>query len=194
MEGIGVMNSDEQFEAIVSEHYESLYRFAFSLTRQEFDARDLTQQTFYVWARKGHQLRDVTKVKTWLYTTLHRTFLMARRKQSRFTHHELETVLEQLPSILQERASESDCAQVLRALGNLDEVNRGAIALFYLEDWSYQDIAAILDVPLGTVKSRIARGVRQLRKILLSNENVSERDYRERDLSPAFVQEPVGHL
>jgi len=74
------MNSAEQFEAIVSEHYEPLYRFAMSLARMEADARDLTQQTFYVWATKGHQLRDLSKVKTWLFTTLHRAFLEARRK------------------------------------------------------------------------------------------------------------------
>ena len=58
------MNSADQFEAIVSEHYEPLFRFAMSLTRVESDAWDLTQQTFYIWATKGHQLRDVTKVKT----------------------------------------------------------------------------------------------------------------------------------
>jgi RNA polymerase sigma-70 factor (ECF subfamily) len=58
------MNSADPFEAIVTEHYEPLYRFAMSLTRVEHDARDLTQQTFYVWAKKGHQLRDSSKVKT----------------------------------------------------------------------------------------------------------------------------------
>ena len=58
------MNSTELFEAIVSDYYEPLFRFAMSLTRSESDAGDLTQQTFYIWARKGHQLRDVSKVKT----------------------------------------------------------------------------------------------------------------------------------
>jgi DNA-directed RNA polymerase specialized sigma subunit, sigma24 homolog len=53
------MNSADPFETIVGEHYEPLFRFALSLTRMESDARDLTQQTFYVWATKGHQLRDI---------------------------------------------------------------------------------------------------------------------------------------
>src|SRR5437867_4227654 len=85
-----IMSSDEQFEAIVCEHYEPLFRFAISLTREESDARDLTQQTFYVWATKGHQLRDISKVKTWLFTTLHRTFLETRRRQLRFSHHPID--------------------------------------------------------------------------------------------------------
>ena len=69
------MNPSEQFEAIVSEHYEVLFKFAISLTRSENDAADLTQHTFHVWATKGHQLRDQSRVKPWLFTTLHRAFL-----------------------------------------------------------------------------------------------------------------------
>ncbi len=68
------------FERVVAHYYEPLYQFAFSLTRAEADACDLTQQTFYVWATKGHQLRDPAKVKTWLFTTLHRQFLESRRR------------------------------------------------------------------------------------------------------------------
>src|SRR5262245_30873262 len=93
------MNSTSPFEAIVREHYEPLYRFALSLARSESDAQDLTQQTFYVWATKGHQLRESTKVKAWLFTTLHRAFLAARRRQSRFPHCELEAASEQLPTV-----------------------------------------------------------------------------------------------
>jgi DNA-directed RNA polymerase specialized sigma24 family protein len=83
------MNLPDQFEAIVSEHYEPLYRFAMSLTRSESDAQDLTQHTFQVWASKGHQMRDLTKVKTWLHTTLHRAFLQTRRRQNRFPQQDL---------------------------------------------------------------------------------------------------------
>jgi RNA polymerase sigma-70 factor (ECF subfamily) len=168
-----IMNSSEQFEAIVSEHYEPLLRFAMSLTRSESDAGDLAQQTFYVWARKGHQLRDISKVKTWLFTTLHRQFLAGRRRQSRFVHDELEMVSEQLPTVASKSASSADCSEVLAALGKVDEIYQAAVALFYLEDYSYKDIAAILEVPVGTVKSRIARGIKQLREHLLSDDSVA---------------------
>src|SRR5277367_753801 len=72
------------FETLVTTYYELLYRFAVSLTRSEEDACDLVQQTFYKWATKGHQLRDASKVKSWLFTTLHRAFLELRRNQTRF--------------------------------------------------------------------------------------------------------------
>ena len=165
------MNSADQFEAIVSEHYEPLFRFALSLTRTESDARDLTQHTFEVWARKGHQLRDITKVKTWLHTTLHRTFLKARRTQYRFPQQDLEEVIEQLPAVSPVLSDRVDALQVLPALAKVDQAYQAAVALFYLEDYASKDIARILDVPLGTVKSRIARGIAQLREILLSDES-----------------------
>ena len=167
------MNSADQFEVIVSEHYEALFRFAMSLTRAESDASDLTQQTFYVWATKGHQVRDISKVKTWLFTTLYRIFLQAQRRHNRFPHHALEEVAEQLPALSVEHGKQADCSEVLRALAKLDELYQPSVALFYLEDYSYKDIAAILGIPLGTVKSRIARGIAHLREILLPPTNSS---------------------
>jgi RNA polymerase sigma factor (sigma-70 family) len=163
------MNSADQFETMVSEHYEPLFRFAMSLTRAESDAWDLTQHTFYVWATKGHQLRDVSKAKTWLFTTLHRAFLEARRRQSKFPHDDLEEVSEQLPAFSPDLADQVDSSQALSALALVDEVYQAAVALFYLDDCSYKDVALILEVPVGTVKSRIARGIMQLREILLSD-------------------------
>lgn len=204
-------NSADQFELIVSEHYESLYRFAMSLTRAESDARDLTQQTFYVWARRGHQLRDFSKAKTWLFTTLHRAFLASRRRQTRFPHCELEEATPELEAQQPRPTIDSDVAQVMPALAKVDELYQAAVALCYLEDCSYKEIAAILEIPIGTVKSRIARGIGQLRRILLPNESeksfrsetsinqtrvavmaVHESNHREWDLSPALTAEPFN--
>src|SRR5713101_7297924 len=109
------MASSLDFESVVACYYQPLYQFAFSLTRVESDACDLTQQTFYIWATKGHQLRDVSKVKTWLFTTLHREFLETRRRQTRFPHYELSQVAGELPVIAPARVNQLDSAQVLQA-------------------------------------------------------------------------------
>lgn len=177
------MNSADPFETIVHDHYEPLFRFAMSLTRSDCDAQDLTQQTFYVWATKGHQLRDISKIKVWLFTTLHRLFLRGRRTQFRFPHHELEQVSDELPALSPEPANHLDGLQVLFALAKVDQVYQAAVALFYLEDCSYKDIAAVLEIPVGTVKSRIARGIIQLRQILLSGCALGARTYQN-ELSP----------
>ncbi len=162
------------FEEIVSQHYQPLYRFAFSLARTENDAGDLTQQTFYVWATKGHQLRDRSKVKTWLFTTLHRAFLESRRRQTRFPHHSLDEIaLDDLPTTSPASGDNCDASHVVAALARVDEIYQAAVALFYLEDYSYREISEILEVPIGTVKSRISRGIMQLRQILGFSESTA---------------------
>src|SRR5262245_23117377 len=125
------MNSTDQFEEIVREHYESLFRFAMSLAKNESDAGDLTQQTFYVWATKGHQLRDSAKIKTWLFTTLYRSFLMGRRTSKRFANEEFETASRDLPAPGNDAANCADCPQALAALASLDEIFQAPVALFY---------------------------------------------------------------
>lgn len=160
------MASVWDFEGLVARYYEPLYQFAFGLTRSESDACDLTQQTFYVWATKGHQLRDPNKVKTWLFTTLHRQFLETCRRQTRFPHHDIEKLDMELPVILPVEVNGLDTAHVLAALAQVDGTFQAPLALFYLQDKPYKDIAEILELPLGTVKSRISRGIGQLQKIM----------------------------
>lgn len=170
------MAAGTDFESIVARFYEPLYQFAFSLTRAEPDACDLTQQTFYVWATKGHQLRDATKVKTWLFTTLHRAFLESRRRQVRFPHYELDEVPMDLPTLAPATVNQLDSPHVLQALGQVDEIYQAPVALFYLEDSSYKEIAEILNIPIGTVKSRMARGIAQLQNILTGGERQGHRE------------------
>src|ERR1017187_4958843 len=94
------------FETLVELHYGPLYRFAMRLTRTESDACDLVQQTFLTWATKGHQLQDRSKVKSWLFTTLHRAFLESRRRSTRFPHIEITEAEAELPSRSEEHTSE----------------------------------------------------------------------------------------
>lgn len=155
-----------QFDQVVTEHYAMLYRFALSLTRHEAASLDLTQQTFYLWATKGGQLRDTAKLKSWLCTTLYREFLGDRRHAQRFPQVDISLVEDELPAVESEVVAQMDAALVMTALLEVDEIQRAPLTLFYMEDRSYLEIAGILGVPIGTVMSRIARGKQQLRRIL----------------------------
>jgi len=64
-----------EFQELVDAHYQPLYRFAYSLAKNPDKAADLVQQTYCIWAQKGDQLKDRSKAKTWLFTTLYREFL-----------------------------------------------------------------------------------------------------------------------
>jgi RNA polymerase sigma-70 factor, ECF subfamily len=180
-----VVNFD--YEQIVSNHYESLYRFAFSLAQNENDASDLAQDTFYTLAAKGHQLRDKSKVKTWLFTTLHRKFLGARRHNTRFPHCEISDAGDALPTISSKVVDEMDGAIVWESLMMLEDIYRTPLVLFYLDDQSYEEIAEALEVPIGTVMSRISRGKGLLRQRLAKPETISRIvpfDQKQRKSSP----------
>jgi RNA polymerase sigma factor (sigma-70 family) len=154
------------FETLVDAYYRPLYRFAMSLIRSEAEASDVTQQTFAIWAAKGHQLRDPSKVKTWLFTTLHRECLRTLRDRHFFRHDELDEQNGDLPFIEQATEQRLDAKSALEALARLGEPYRAPLSLFYLEEHSYQEIADILEIPIGTVQSRISRGKAQLHQIL----------------------------
>ena len=95
-----------------------------SAHQAEEDACDLTQQTFYVWATKGHQLGDPSKVKTWAFTTLHRRVPQSRRRYKRFPHMELSEADSQLPSIRPSATlgASIQLGGVIQALAQIDKV------------------------------------------------------------------------
>jgi len=155
------------FDQLVDRHYQPLYRFALSLAKQAEEAADLTQQTFFLWAAKGHQLRDGSKVKSWLFTTLYREYLSTYRHSTRFPQVELDEVTHEMPSIAPSIFNDIDGNTVVSALTQVDEVYRAPLVLFYLEELAYKEIADVLDIPIGTVMSRLARGKAQLRDRLL---------------------------
>lgn len=155
------------FERLVEAHYEGLYRFAMSMTRTQEAAEDLVQETFLTWAEKGHQLREGSKAKSWLYTTLHRHFLATKRRDSLHPFVEISDTEEEMTTVEPDHVTRLDAAELVALLSEVDEQYRGAVALFYIEDYSYEEIASVLEVPLGTVKSRIARGIGQLKALVL---------------------------
>jgi RNA polymerase sigma factor (sigma-70 family) len=160
------MRGDIDFDELVNQQYAALYRFAVSLCGNETKACDLVQETFLLWSTKGHQLKEATKAKSWLFTTLYRAFTGARRRIVRFPQHELTEVEGELPEIPAHPPMRFDWPLLSQCLSRLDETFRAPVALFYLEDYSYAEIAAVLNVPLGTVKSRIARGIASLQAML----------------------------
>jgi RNA polymerase sigma-70 factor (ECF subfamily) len=165
------MSATADFQQLVDRQYAPLYRFALSLAKSEADAADLTQQTFFLWASKGHQLRDRSRAKPWLFTTLYREFLNRRRHEVRFPKVELAEAREEEMSI-SPNPSTFDSTTLLQALHEVEEPFRAPLTLFYLEQFSYQEIADVLSVPIGTVMSRLSRGKALLRKRLFSKEEV----------------------
>jgi len=150
----------------VDDHYANLYRFALQLARNPTDAEDLTQQAYLKLARNQAKIKDMGKVKSWLYSTLYRQFIDQYRRQSRYTDAPAEE--QETPELnpRQQMAKKADAERVHAALAQLDESVRAPLTLFYLEDFSYREIAAALSIPVGTVMSRLSRGKTRLAQLL----------------------------
>lgn len=172
------MSAPLDFETVVKRYHRDLYHFAFSLAGNEADASDLMQETFYIWASKGSQLRDPASAKRWLFTTLHREFLQTLRRRNRFREYELDEVCAELPEVSSDVVGRLDGATVLELLSRLEERYRAPLALYYMEDYSYLEISALLEIPLGTVQSRIARGKAQLLGMLTRNAKGTPKEAR----------------
>lgn len=155
-----------KLDRLVEEHYVALYRYAYRLTGSAGDADDLTQETYCKAQLKIDQLRDDGKAKAWLFSILRNAYLHRVRgeRQQRFISLDAVTELaEPLPEPLPPVEPES----LQRALQELPELYRTPLILYYFEDFSYRDIAEQMELPLGTVMSRLARAKAFLRARLV---------------------------
>jgi RNA polymerase sigma-70 factor (ECF subfamily) len=161
--------TDEEFARAALSHIDSLYGMALRLTRRGADAEDLVQDTYLKAFRSAHQFEAGTNLKAWLFTILHNTFRNNRRHDGRSpVDVDSEAVeraagegpADQSPEQLLSRQTLD--ADLQAALDALPDTFRQAVWLRDVEELSYAEIARILDVPIGTVMSRISRGRRAL--------------------------------
>ncbi len=145
----------------------ALRRYARSLMRDRSAADDLVQDCLERAISRWHQRREDGNAKTWIFTILHNLAINRLRQSTwRGAHVALDDV--QDAALTRRPAQEDRLHQndVLRALGTLPEDQRSVILLVSVEDLSYAETAKVLDLPIGTVMSRLARGRDRLRQTL----------------------------
>jgi RNA polymerase sigma-70 factor, ECF subfamily len=182
----GVSRTAEEADALLRQlimaHHAPLYRYAYRLTGQPADAEDLTQQAFLLAQQKLHQLRETDRAGAWLFAIVRSCFLKACR-QRRPTAQLGEWDADELPA----EAPEIDRVdqELLRmALAELPDEFRLVVLMFYFEDLSYKDIAEQLDLPIGTVMSRLSRAKGHLRRRLAEEQGGDSIRSRTSDPSP----------
>lgn len=169
------------FQAEALPHLDAVYRFALRLSGSPERAEDLVQETFLRAFRSWDQYTPGTRCKSWLFTICRNLYLRERERGRRHDRLVEEHALAEGPGgplanpvwlSLRETDPEGEFfdaivdAEVLRALDALPEEYRTAVVLSDLEGLPYQEIAEMMDVPVGTVKSRLFRGRRKLQEAL----------------------------
>jgi RNA polymerase sigma-70 factor (ECF subfamily) len=153
-----------------------LYNVAFKYVGNHYDAEDLVQETLYTAYHKFHQLRDNQKFKSWLFTILRNHFLKGQRKKEPVQSDKFENGIDYLSQLesdssqpgvaaVYERKVEAETIQSI--LDKLPEKYKAVLILYYMEDCTYQEVAEMLTVPIGTVMSRLSRGKQMMKKSLL---------------------------
>ena len=158
------------FENLARQYYKSLYHYAWSLTKSPDEAADLVQDTFIIFATKGHSIRDFNKIKSWLFTTLYRQFIKSYRRSRKMIASDPQLLEEIHESSTTTPREQADAQHALLCLEKLDSKHQEVLRLFYLKQLSYKEIAEVLSVPIGTVMSRISRGKKMLKHIFLNGE------------------------
>jgi RNA polymerase sigma-70 factor (ECF subfamily) len=165
-------------QRLVEDHYASLYRYAYRLTGSASDAEDLTQEAFCKAQSKREQLREAGAAKSWLFSILRNAYLHRARSERR--HLSLDDVGE-VPEPLPENLPAIEPGRLQEALSELPEVFRTPVILYYFEEFSYREIAEQMELPLGTVMSRLARAKAYLRGRLVAAEVVVDGQRRTTD-------------
>jgi RNA polymerase sigma-70 factor (ECF subfamily) len=161
--------SRARVEQLVDNHYQALYRYAYRLAGSAADAEDLTQETFCRAQTNWSQLRDPGCAKPWLFRILRNLYLHKLRSEKQH-HCLLRDDLSEVPGPLPDPLPPIDDRELQDALAELPEAYRTPLILFYYDDFSYREIAEQMELPLGTVMSRLARGKAHLRGRLLPAE------------------------
>ena len=148
-----------EFEDLVDACYQPLYHFAFVLAEDVDRAANLVEQSYMIWAREEGRLT----AGPGLFATLYREYLGKASAPGCGSGEAGNSS----PAPGPETERQVEAQRTVELLGGLDQTVRAPLALFYLQHHSYKEIASILDIPLGTVMSRISRGKEQFRDRIL---------------------------
>lgn len=164
------------FSALALTALDDVYRFARSLTRDEADAEDVVQETYLRAFRSWHTFQVGTDVRRWLFTIARNVFLRSREKGRREVTLDDDgaEIVDAVQAVegwvmrgLNPILDRADLGPAIReALSEIPEAYRDAVVLVDLEDQAYEDAAAVLGVPVGTVRSRLFRGRKLLQEKL----------------------------
>ena len=157
--------SHEALNELFKSVQESLFRYIVSLVRDQHLAEDILQEVFIRIYRKLRWLREPAAFRAWTYQIASREAFRYLNRERRWSEQVRdETTLAALPANEPREFPRELIASLPQLVGSLSPASRAVVVLFYLHELSLVETAAVLDIPLGTAKSRLAYGLEKLRQ------------------------------
>ena len=161
--------NSEAFATLVERYDRAVYHLAYRTVRDSEEARDVTQEAFFKAYRSLKTFKPGAKFSTWIFVIAYHACCDRLNRRKRFSNEEFPEWADSAPGP-EESAIAGDEARRLRAaIERLPEKYRTVITLYHLQGKQYDEIATVLGVPMGTVKTHLFRAKEQLRKLLGEN-------------------------
>jgi len=181
--------SAQKFKKLTYPHMKLLYNVALKYSGNKFDAEDIVQETYLMAFNKFHQLKEPSKCKPWLLRILRNNFLKNCQKSNSRQRLEQGEYIEFLKQHIKQKdaeellVKESVIRELKLSIDKLPLKYREVLMLYYMDDMLYKEIAETLDIPMGTVMSRLTRaraGLKTglLKKIQASGDNLLDINQR----------------
>jgi len=170
---------NQHFSEQIKHELEFLWRFALRLSNDKMVAEELVQKTILRSLEKQHQYEQGSKLRSWLFKILHSIWKNDLRKQSIRAKVDFSPVdIDCVESNAESAEQSLFFKQVIKQVNLLPEAQRTALILVCVDGYSYKETSQILDVPEGTVMSRVARARLKVGKSFLQNENKKNKNKR----------------
>jgi len=181
------------FEELILQHEKIVYNLALRMMNHSEDAQDISQEVFLKAYRSLQNFDERSAFSTWLYRITHNTCIDEMRKRKGKQSYSLEEELESADGSMQRQVADAgdtpeeslmrkeQKSEILQALDTLSEEHKAAIILRDVKGMAYEEIAEILELSLGTVKSRISRARNQLKTEILKMREQNEKSSRHKE-------------
>ena len=185
--------SRDEFKRLTYPHMKLMYNVALRYCGNVFDAEDIVQETYLAAFKNFHQLREKSKCKSWLLKILRNNFLKSYHKHKSMQRLNETDYIEFLETGMSNDEADillfsaADRQTVQHAIDRLPVKYKEVLTLYYLDEMLYKDIADSLDIPIGTVMSRLTRARERLKSVLLKQINPKKKKIMALDFEKPLI-------
>ncbi|MBV8491052.1 MAG: sigma-70 family RNA polymerase sigma factor [Candidatus Eremiobacteraeota bacterium] len=168
--GLALRGNPDAFATLVERYDRAVYHLAYRTLHDVEEARDATQEAFFKAFRSLRTFKPGAKFSTWIFAIAYHACCDRLNRRKRYTNDELPDRADSAPGPEQQAIALDEATRLRAAIDALPEKYRAVITLYHLQGRQYEEIAQVLNLPMGTVKTHLFRAKEQLRRLLAGDE------------------------